>query len=125
MMPVRFSPRIGLVVLGGVFLGCTSLTAEGQRVRVVDDGRVGAERVASHCRYLGAVTARAQSTKPGSPWTGNFAIARSNAQTALRNKAAEAGADTVLNIRTEDDFWGVDAKGDAYYCGSGPRQASE
>ncbi len=68
------------------------------------------------CSYLGPVTARVRSTKPGSPLTGNFAIARANAKTEVRNRAAGLGADTLLDLQTKDDFWGVDARGFGYRC---------
>jgi hypothetical protein len=90
---------------------CTSLTPGGRQVRLVD--RPAAVR---SCRFLGKVTGRARSTKPGSPLTGNFAIARENARTEVRNRAARAGADTLLRLTTRDDFFGVDAWAYAFVC---------
>jgi hypothetical protein len=108
------------MVVGYLLAGCATLTAGGERVQATDmpsENSRGPD--VSGCRSLGPVKVHAQSTQPGSPLTGNFAIARSNARIDLRNKAAEAGADTLVNVKTDDDFWGVTATGDAYDCGKG------
>jgi hypothetical protein len=107
------------LLFASLLVGCTGLTAGGERVRVLDANSASAgEAATTGCRYIGTVKGRAQSTKPGSPLTGNFAIARESAVNDLRNNAAENGADTVVNVQTTDDFWGVDARAEAYACGA-------
>jgi hypothetical protein len=116
----KWSTLRGVRALLLVFVleGCTTLTPAGERVRLVAAPTSEVERSAlSGCRYLGTIAAHATSTRPGSPLTGNFAIARSNAQNQVRNDAAKAGADTVVNLQTSDGYFGVDATGDAYDCG--------
>jgi hypothetical protein len=110
--PIRAVPSLAIAA-GLLFAACASLTPEGERIRLV-----GSPSAIAGCRYIGRFTARVRSTKPGSSLTGNFAIARANAKTEVRNDAGRAGADTLLSLRTEDDFWGVDAWAEAYACRS-------
>jgi hypothetical protein len=108
--------------LAFLLAGCTGLTAAGARVHVIDadaanagSGGVDLRR----CRDIGPIQAHSTSTRPGSPLTGNFAIARTNAVNDARNQAAKAGADTLANLTTDSDYFGVTATGEAYDCGSG------
>lgn len=110
------------MMLACLLVGCTSLTAAGARVRLVggDSGQGDAGSFSvSGCRYIGPITAYARSTRPGSSLTGNFAIARTNARNDARNKAAKAGADTLVELKTDDDTFGVTATGKAYDCKTG------
>ncbi len=107
---------IRLVLAGAALTGCVPLTEEGAAVHVVDSRGASPTADVKGCRYVGTITAHARSSKPGSPLTGNFAVARSSAENELHNSAAEAGADTLVNVRTEDGFWGVDATGEGYDC---------
>lgn len=111
--------RAVLFVLAFAFAGCATLTPEGERVVAADapSSPEDAGPDVSACRHIGKLQVHEQSTRPGSPLTGNFAIARSNARVNLRNAAGAAGADTLINVSTDDDFWGVTATGDAYDCG--------
>lgn len=101
-----------LPLAGFLVTSCVSLTPGGERIQVLTD-----RTALNDCRYLGVVRTRENSTRPGSSLTGNFAIARENARTELRNKAAQMGADTLYGVGTRDDFFGVDAWAHAYYCG--------
>jgi uncharacterized protein YbjQ (UPF0145 family) len=106
---VRSPLMYALMLAGAALAGCVPLTEEGAAVHVVDSSGASPSADVKGCRHVGTITAYARSTKPGSPLTGNFAIARSNAENELHNNAADAGADTLVDVRTEDGFWGVDA----------------
>lgn len=94
-------------------VACTPLTAAGKRVRVVED-----PRKVQGCEFLANVEGSGRNSKPGERIGGNALIAETSAENDARNKAAELGADTLLQLETEQGYWSAQARGGAYRCGS-------
>lgn len=96
---VRRSVRIlaaGLLLLTGA---CVTVSQEGQEVRVTSN-----PDVVKGCQFLGNV-------KATSGFGGDTALAASNTEKTLQNKAAKLGANVVFVVAS-----GGHATGEAYRC---------
>ena len=115
---VRKTVKAKLMLVACLAVGCTGLTAAGERVHVVED-----PREVSGCQYLGEVEGSAMHTEPGDWLGGNAFIARESAANDARNVAGQIGADTLLALDTELEVFEATARAGAYDCSS--RTASE
>lgn len=93
-----------LVVVPLVVTACTSVTPEGQKVRVTDD-----KRASDGCRYVGEVHAKGFMGDDQRAF-----LAENDAHNKLRNRAAKLGANLV--ILTWESQRGSTQRGEAFEC---------
>jgi hypothetical protein len=80
---------------------------------VVDD-----PAVVANCEYVGEVEGSGRNNAPGEKIGGNALIAETSAENDARNRAGELGADTLLDLETEQGHFSAEANGRAYRCRS-------
>ena len=88
-------------------IGCATLTAAGQKVRVTANSEV-----VRGCRYIGEV-------KGSERFFGGLSgqgIAEDNAVIRLKNRAAEMGGNVVLMTTATTNTSGSSQRGEAYAC---------
>jgi hypothetical protein len=102
-------------LLYGILLavaGCTPLTAAGERVRVVES-----PQAVGGCEYLGPIEGSGRNNAPGEKVGGNAMIAEASAENDARNQAGRRGADTLLELDTDQGHFSASVQAGAYRCG--------